>query len=309
MAIGKSAPLTMRFKGVAFVVLATVFWSSSGIFISFIMDGSDLSAVGLAFWRDLATFVVLLAGIGVIRPQRLRVKKNDLVWLAAMGASIGIFHILWNNAVVMIGASLSTVIQCNAPIFVTIMARFIFQEIITTRKLIAAALAIAGTILVAGLGSGGEWKIVPIGLLIALASAIMYGAFSLFGKKLSGDYNPWTILLYAFGFGTITLFLFQLGTPAPWPTSAAIVPWFVGLVLISTIAGFTSYTAGLQNLPASTASIAAMIEILFASVMAYIFLGERLDFWQIVGSVLIVGGVVLVSLDKNNRKNKEKHHA
>ena len=302
MAKRKSAPLSTQFKGVALVVLATIFWSSSGIFISFIMEGSDLSAVGLAFWRDLSTFLVLLIGIVVTNPKRLHVKKSDLPWLAAMGAiSIGIFHILWNNAVVMIGASLATVIQCNAPIFVTIMAYFVFQEAITSHKLTAIALAVVGTVLVSGLvGNSGEWKIVPIGLLIALGSAVLYGTFSLFGKKISGEYSPWTILLYVFGFGTIALFLYQLGTPDPWPSSPAIIPWFAGLVLISTIAGFASYTSGLQKLPASTASITAMTEILFASVMAYIFLGERLDVWQILGAILITSGVVIVSL--NNKK-------
>lgn len=297
MTIRKPTPLSIRSKGISLVVLATIFWSTSGIFISLIMEGSELSAVGLAFWRDLSTFVILLVGIGVTNPKRLRVNKSDLPWLAAMGAiSIGVFHILWNSAVVMIGASLATVIQCNAPIFVTIMAYFVFQEAITIRKLMAIALAVAGTILVAGLGNGGDWKILPIGLLIALGSAIMYGTFSLFGKKISGDYSPWTILLYVFGFGTAALFVYQLGTPDPWPSSPAIIPWFTGLVLISTIAGFASYTAGLQKLPASTASITAMTEIFFASAMAYIFLGERLDAWQIMGAVLVVSGVVLVSV-------------
>ncbi len=200
----------------------------------------------------------------------------------------------------MIGASLATVVQCNAPIFVTIMAWFLFQEVLTWRKIIAVILAAAGTVLVSGLSSTGEWKIVPIGLLIALGSAVTYGSLSLFGKKLSGDYNAWTIMFYIFTFGTITLFIFQLGTPEPWPTGAGIIPWFVFFVLISTITGFALYTMALKKLPASIASITATSEILFASIMAYIFLHERMDLWQIAGAVLIISGVVLVSLSKDN---------
>jgi drug/metabolite transporter (DMT)-like permease len=212
--------------------------------------------------------------------------------------SIGVFHIFWNKAVVMVGASLATVVQCNAPIFVTIMAWFLFQEKITPRKIIAVVLAATGTVLVSGINIAGEWKILPIGLFIGLASAITYGSLSLFGKKLSGNYNPWTIMFYAFAFGSLTLFLFQLGRPDPWPVGSGVLPLFVGFIFISTIIGFSLYTRSLRYLPASIAAITATSEILFATILAYIFLGERMDLWQAAGSILIVTGVVLVSLTK-----------
>jgi drug/metabolite transporter (DMT)-like permease len=288
-----------RLGGILMVILATICWSTSGIFINLIIRQSGLSAVGLAFWRDLTTALLLGLGILIIKPSLLKVKKKDLPWLIGMGAiSIGIFHVFWNKAVVMIGASLATVVQCNAPIFVTIMAWFLFGERITGRKIIAVLLAAAGTILVSGITSVGDWKIMPVGLLIALGSAITYGSLSLFGKKLSGEYHPWTIMFYIFGFGTITLFIFQLGQPDIWPAGSNILPLFTGFVLISTIVGFGLYTRSLKNLPASVASITATSEIFFASILAYIFLGERLDIWQIVGSILIIIGVVLVSLAK-----------
>ncbi len=306
----KRKPLPMRLAGILLVITATLCWATSGIFINLIIRQSGLSAVGLAFWRDLTTAVILFLGLLVIKPELLRVKRRDLPWLIGMGAiSIGIFHIFWNKAVVMIGASLATVVQCNAPIFVTIMAWFLFQEALTGRKIIAVVLAAAGTVLVAGLNSAGEWKIVPIGLLIALASAITYGSLSLFGKKLSGDYNAWTIMFYIFAFGTLTLFIFQLGSPDPWPVGSGIVPYFIGFVLISTIIGFGLYTTALSKLPASVASITATTEILFASILAYFFLQERMDAWQIAGAVLIISGVVLVSLDKNNRQSAEESSA
>lgn len=293
--------LSSRVTGIILVITATICWSTSGIFINLIIRKSGLSAIGLAFWRDLTTSILILIGILIFKPGLLRVKKKDFPWLIGMGSiSIGIFHMFWNKAVVMIGASLATVVQCNAPIFVTIMAWFLFGEKITPRKIIAIILAAAGTILVSGITSAGEWKIVPLGLLIALGSAITYGSLSLFGKKLSGDYHAWTIMFYIFSFGTATLFIFQLGSPDPWPSGTEILPMFIGFVLVSTIFGFALYTRALRSLPASVASITATSEIFFASILAYIFLQERMDLWQIIGSVLIIGGVVLVSLAKEN---------
>ena len=103
-------------------------------------------------------------------------------------------------------------------------------------------------------------------------------------------------MFYIFTFGTITLFIFQMGTPDPWPVGTGIFPWFISFVLVSTIMGFALYTMSLKKLPASVASITATTEILFASILAYIFLHERMDIWQIAGAVLIISGVVLVSL-------------
>lgn len=298
-------PISSRLSGILIVIAATICWATSGIFINLIIRESGLSAVGLAFWRDLTTAILLLLGILVIKPQLLIVKKKDLPWLIGMGAiSIGVFHIFWNKAVVMLGASLATVVQCNAPIFVTIMAWFLFGEKITTRKIIAVILAAAGTILVSGIRGAGEWKILPVGLLIALGSAITYGSLSLFGKKLSGQYSAWTIMFYIFTFGTLTLFTVQLGSPDPWPVSKDFLPLFIGFVLFSTIVGFGLYTTSLKFLPASVASITATSEIFFAAIFAYIFLQERMDLWQILGSILIISGVILVSLAKDNTSSE-----
>ena len=75
-----------RVRGITLVILATVFWSTSGIFISLILQSWEIGVVSLAFWRDLSTFLTLLAGIAILRPSLLRVKRKDLGWLMAMGA-------------------------------------------------------------------------------------------------------------------------------------------------------------------------------------------------------------------------------
>jgi drug/metabolite transporter (DMT)-like permease len=287
------------------VVLATIFWSTSGIFISLIVRNWDISAVSLAFWRDLATFSTLFIGTALLRPALLRVKLKDLPWLLAMGAiSIGFFHVLWNTSVLSLGASVSTVIQSNAPIFVTLMAWGIFKEALTIRKIVAVALSVAGTVLISGILGMNTIQISKLGLVASLFSAIFYGCFSLFGKKLTGDYNSWTILLYIFGFASLILLPFQILNPSPFPYQSPALIYFIALILISTICGFALYTTGLGHLQASIASITATSEIVFAAVLAYLILNEHLDIWQILGAVLVISGVILVSLPNGNHKQK-----
>jgi drug/metabolite transporter (DMT)-like permease len=295
-----------RIQGILMVIMATMFWGTSGIFISLTAQNWDINAVSLAFWRDLSTFVTLLIGIAVIKPTLLRVKRKDLPWLLAMGAvSIGFFHVLWNTAVLLNGASISTVVQCNAPIFVTIMAWIIFKEALTLKKIVAVGLSVVGTVLISGILGMSNIKISSLGIGAALLSAIFYGSFSLFGKKLTGDYNPWTILLYIFGFATLTLLPFQILNPNPVPHQFPAVAYFAGLILIATISGFAIYTTALARLQASIAAITATSEVVFAAVLAYLILNERLDVLQILGAALIVSGVILVSLPNGNSKSKK----
>lgn len=286
-----------RGPGILLVVLATACWSTSGIFISLIHAETGITAVGLAFWRDLSTFLILLLGIVIFRRDLLKVSRRDLPWLIAMGMiSIGFFHVLWNTAVLLNGASISTVIQSNAPIFVTIMGWLLWKEPLTLRKLVAVVLAVAGTVLISRLDVQGGMQITLYGVIIALLAAVAYGTYSLFGKKLGNSYNPWTILIYVFGFGTLALAPLQFSSPLPWPVTQKAAFSLIALVMLTTITGFVLYTFGLRRLQASVASITANTEVLFASILAYIILGERLNMTQIVGAVLIVSGVILISL-------------
>lgn len=286
-----------RGVGLLLVVLATVCWSTSGLFISLVVRGSGISPWGLAFWRDLGTFTCLLAGILLAgRRAQLRVRRRDVPWLAAMGAiSIGLFHVMWNMTVLLNGVSVATVIQANAPIFVTLVAWLLWREPLTRRKIGAIALACIGTLLIARLDGLGDRQVTLFGLLIALAAAFAYGGFSLFGKKLVGSYSPWTILLYAFGFGALILLPFQMRTALPWPLAPQVLGWYAALILFSTIGGFALYTSSLRRLQASVAAIVATTEVPFAAVVSYLALGERLDAWQVLGAVLVIGGVILLS--------------
>jgi drug/metabolite transporter (DMT)-like permease len=290
--------MTSRSQGVILVALATTLWATSGLFINRIVAESAISPLGLAFWRDLATFICLAVGVALVRPRLLRVAWRDLPWLAAMGSiSIGFFHALWNVSVLTNGVSVATVVQSNAPVFVAVMAWLLWREALTGRKIGAILLALAGTVLISRLdGFGGE-QITLVGLLIGLATAVTYGAFSLFGKKLTGSYDPWTILVYVFGFATLALLPFQLasGAPLPWPASATALAAFASLVLLTTIGGFALYTAGLKRLQASVAAIVATLEVPLAALMSYFLLGERLDGWQLLGAVLVVSGVILLT--------------
>lgn len=287
------------------VVIAAGLWASSGLWVGMAVTRSSISPAALAFWRDAATFVVLLTGLAVWRPGLLRVQRRDLPALAGMGVfSIGIFHVLWNLSVLADGIALATVLQYLSTILVPLAAWVLWREPLTRRLVIAGALALAGILLMAGLSgaeAGGTVQLTTQGILIGIVSACGYGSMSLFGKSLTGRYNPWTVLTYAFGFGAFTLLIWQLATGGPTPLPRPAWPPFAALVFLPTVSGFGLYTIALRRLRAGVAAIAAATEMLFAAILAYAFAGERLGLGQIAGALLIVGGVVLLAMAGNAR--------
>ncbi|MEJ2210346.1 MAG: DMT family transporter [Anaerolineae bacterium] len=301
-AVGEEAQSRADVVGSLAVLLAAACWGTSGVFVKLVAAEVEVSALALAFWRDITTFAVLLAGIGLLRPAWLRVERRDLRWLVGLGSSLGIFHVFWNLGVMVNGAAVATVQQAAMPAIVAVAAWFLWRESLTWVKLGAIALTFVGTVLVSGLDVLGQAELTLGGLFIGLGIPITYAAWTLFGKKVRATYNPFTTLLYAFAFGWLTLLPFQFFTPQPWPVPGAALVWFAALIGLATITSFVSYTYALGRLPASVASILAMSEIAFVAVYAYVLLGERLTASQILGAALVVGGVLLLSLRRRRTK-------
>ncbi|MBC8447781.1 MAG: EamA family transporter [Chloroflexi bacterium] len=289
-------PERSQTAGYLAVVLATACWAASGIFVSFIMAGREVSALALAFWRDLFTFAILLAGLRLLRPSWLSVPRRDLKWLAGLGSiGLGTFHVLWNLNVMLNGVAVATVQQAAMPAIVAVAAWLLWREPLTRRKGLAIVLTFAGTVLISGLDALGRMELSVPALLVGLSTPVTYAAYSLFGKPIAGRYHPLTILTYGFGFGALTLLPFQFFTPQPWPVPGQTWLWFAVLIGFATIVPFSFYTFGLGLLPASVAGILAMTEIPVASLYAYVFLGERLTAPQTAGAALVIAGVLLLS--------------
>jgi DME family drug/metabolite transporter len=276
------------------VLIASASWATSGIFVKYILDSGQISPLALAFWRDLFTFLVLLAGVGTLRPKYLRIHLKDTGWLFALGASIGIFHVFWNLGINLNGAAVTTVQQAAMPAIVAVIAWFLWREPLSWRKILAIVLTFSGTVLVSGPDELGQAQMTLGAVVVGFGLPISYASWSLFGKKIRNHYNALTVLTYAFGVGALVLFPFLFFTRQPWPMLATTGVWFTALIGISTIASFTSYTFALGRLPASVASILAMSEIAFVVLFAYVLLGEWLSVVQISGAVMVTAGVLLL---------------
>jgi DME family drug/metabolite transporter len=282
-------------RGTLWVLAAALCWSTSGTFIRLIVDRYGLAPWTLAFWRDVLAFAGFLAISGLTRTG-LRVPWRDLLPLAGMGAiSVGLFHVSWVMAVSMIPVAVATVLNYTAPAFVVLFAWALWGEKPDRRQTTALILACAGCVLVTGALGVTRNQLNWPGLLIGLSTGATYASFTLIGKNVLKQHDPRTVLTYAFGFATLTLFvlnpaagLVMLNRPAgAWA-------WVAALVLISTITGFGFYALGLKRLSAASASIAATVEPALAAGAAFLLLGQTIDASQMLGGLLVMSAVILL---------------
>lgn len=305
MPADSAAPARSDFLGYLAVLTAASFWATSGIFIKLIMGAGEISALALAFWRDLGAFLAFF-GLHLASGGRLFVlRRPDRPWALALGISLGLFHVGLNWAVFLNGAAVTTIQQASMPAIVLLFERIVWGLSLTPRRLISLLLILAGAVLIAGWSAVGKADVSAAGILAGFSVPTLYAAWSLLGKKLRSDYDVLPILAYAFGIAVLVLLPFQFNAAPPWPDSGRTWLCFAGLVGVSTVGGFLVYIYGLGRLPAGVVTVVAMSEIVISAVLANLFLGETLTGFEIAGGTLIAAGIVMIlSADKNQSHRK-----
>jgi drug/metabolite transporter (DMT)-like permease len=287
--------------GYFLVMIAAAFWATLGIFYKTLISIHLLTPVAIVFWRAMIAAVALFIFLGFRKQNGFGIKKRDIPFFLAFG-SIGVaaFFGVYINAISLAGMGVAAVLMYTAPVWVTLFSAFFLGESIDRRKWIALFLAVAGGGLVGKVYDMEGVRLNLSGLLAGIGAGVGYGTYILFSKSAARrNYNPWTTLAYALGIGA--LFLLPLQTSSELARvieSPAILLWLLGIGLLPTIGGGLAFNAALHSIPASSASIAATLEPVIASILGWVIYAEIFDSWQMFGGGLIVFAVVLLQLNQ-----------
>lgn len=140
------------------------------------------------------------------------------------------------------------------------------------------------------------------GVLLAIASAALFGASTPFAKLLlGGGVNPWLLagLLYlgsGLGLTLVHLARGALGVPAAEaPLRRADLPWLGLVVLSGGIIGPLLLMLGLATTAASTSALLLNLEGLATMAIAWIVFRENVDRRLLLGAAAILAGAVVLS--------------
>jgi len=298
-------------RGYSICIVATVLWSTTAIFIAYLTKIYHLPPLVLAFWRDLFLAITLGLVFAVFTPKWLRVDFRDLKFLFLYGFMLSLFNSLWTISVALNGAAVSTVLVYYSPAITAVLGWRLFGERLGGVKIAAIVLSILGCVLVSGAYNPATWQLNALGIITGLLSGFGFAGYSLMGKASSKrGINPWTVMVYTFGVAAIFILGYNFFYAWLPPGIASMnlfwlgnqwVGWLVLLILAvgPTVGGYGLYTVSLTYLPASVANLIATLEPAMTAVLAFLFLGEMLTIPQLVGSGLIIGGVVLLRVGES----------
>jgi len=296
-------------KGYTIAIIGIVMWSTTGVFISYIVTTYKMPALTLAFWRNLFVCAALAPIFFLFRRPLLGLSRSQIRLYITYGLVLAIFNSIWVLSVQENGAAVATVLAYSSAGFTAIFAFWLFNEKLGLPKMAAIILSLAGCILVSNAYNPYMWRLKPLGISTGLISGILFAVYTLYGKEAARrEINVWTSLLYSFTIGSLFLLLFNLFPILPgaagslkalWP-DIPLQGWLLLLFLSlgPTTLGFGLYNASMNYLPASITNLLATTEPVMTAVEAYLFLGERMTSVQIAGSVIILSAVVIVTLEK-----------
>ena len=139
------------------------------------------------------------------------------------------------------------------------------------------------------------------GILLALASAVLFGASTPFAKLLLGSVDPWLMagLLYlgaGLGLAVVHVSRGILQLPAiEAPLRRPDVPWLVAVIMFGGVLGPLLLMLGLARTDAATASLLLNLEGLATMGIAWVVFRENVDRRLLLGAFAILAGAVLLS--------------
>jgi drug/metabolite transporter (DMT)-like permease len=287
-------------RGYTLGLIGIAFWSTTAIFISYLLKHYPIDPLTLAFWRNVFVTSALLVGLLIVRRSALRVQKQQIPFLLLYGVSLTLMNMSWTYSVAFNGAAVSTVLVYSSPGITTIAARLLFKDRLTPLRILAIFFSLLGCILVAEAYDPAQWNVNAAGIVIGILSAFGFTFYSIMGKYVfRRSINSWTATLYAFAIAAVALFFTQLGGTL-FSLGTEWDGWLILFVLavIPTLGGFGLYTASLGYLPAGTANLLATLEPVLTTLLAYLLLKESLSLIQFIGSGLIIASVISLRLEE-----------
>jgi drug/metabolite transporter (DMT)-like permease len=309
------SPRSNLTRGYSIAVLAAVVLSTTAIFIRYLTQNFAIPALVLAFWRDLFAAASLFLILMCFKPGLLMSGRANLLYLAVYGFVLAVFNSFWTLSVALNGAAAATVLVYCSAAFTALLGWWLLKEQLSRVKLLAVGLSLGGCVLVADALNPAAWSSNLASILTGIISGLMYAAYSLMGRSASQrGLNPWTTLLYAFGFAAVYLLGFNI-LFGSWLPGAAVTPrelfalgssvsgWGILAVLAvgPTLLGFGLYMISLAYLPSSVANLIVSLEPAFTSVTAYFLLGERLTGMQLFGGSLILLAVIFLRISEGRQ--------
>ena len=268
-----------RRKAVLMVFLASVAFSTGGLFMKII----PWNALAINGARNLLGAAVIGLYL-LIRKHRLVFSRQVLTGALSLMGVTALFSI--SNKLTT--AANAIVLQFTAPVFVILLMAVLYHSRPTRRDLVACAAVLFGVCLffIDGIRAG-NW----LGNLTAILSGICYAGVFMMNTGEKADALSSCFLGQLAG-GLLFTPLCLRETDFSSPVLLAVL----ALGVIQVGGAYILFSEGIRNTPPVTASLITGLEPIMNPTWVALFYGEIISPLSIVGSVIVIGSIVIYNV-------------
>ena len=294
-------PSASVLRGYLLALSATVLWST--VFPLVRVLPVALSPVELAFWRWLFTFSCMLPfGMAAVRKHWPLVKKNAK-WMVPAGVlGFSLYSILMFEAGHTTDATNMSLIAATAPVFMALFAGFFLGERLSPAQWCGLGVAIVGVLVL--VLQGDFRRIAGLSLTVGdfwmLLAASFFAIYSILVRRRPSAMPQNVFMTAMLAYSLLALSPFMMaeavkpGYRLPDMTTLLIMLY---IALVPTLIGYLLWNRSVECIGAARAGIVYYSIPLFSSLEAVVFLHETVSFSQLAGGALIIGGILLSSLN------------
>ena len=292
----------MKTRSVVYLLIYALLISMGHILQKMVLN-HGVDRFVFAFLRITSGFfiITLLLMKKKFRPVPV-IKKNirHFIVLGICFSGLGILMKLWGLSLTT--ATNAAFILSLSSVAAVLFAFFLLKEKAVNRFYAIVLMMIIGVYLVT---TGGEHLLPQIGDLIIVALAFLIGFMQVYGKKVL---ETLSVLEISFGRSMVGMIFLGLLIPIFAPKGFGTIPNFPVLLLVLAnglvfSGSIILFYKALQAEGASNASMFALLVPVLTAVLGYLFLGEMLNFYQVIGGLIILAGSFLISRIKIKQAN------
>ena len=259
-----------------------------------------------SFLRQFLAFLALAAWLYVQKSTMPKIQRRDWGVLLIQGVvGIFLFSVFALYGLKYTNAIDANIITSTTPLSMMLIAVLLLGERLTMRRVSALLLALLGTLAINVLGThdSGSRQEVWFGNGLVVLAVLAEGVFFGFGKLLKSPISStWlSLILTAIGSVLFAPFAAYSAVSTDWSQ----VPWTTWLLVLYTGVALTAFgvvlmNRGLQQVPASNASIFTALMPVSGVVLSVIFLREQFHWYHALGMVLVLAAMALVMFEKKD---------
>ena len=292
-----------RFWGIAFALAGTISFAFRPVLIKLGYQAHPVSATTLLFLRMTLSLPFFLAMAWWFRDGGPIARRD---WLGIVG--LGFLGYYLASLLDFIGlqyvpAGVGRLIMFLYPTLVVILSAVALKKNPTARDLAALAITYSGIALVLSnqIAAAPESRLFVFGALLIFASAMCYAVYLVTGGELVKRVGSARFTAYTMIVSTVPAIAQFIAVESPAALELPAPLWWIAALLATACTALPVFLVAeaLKRIGANHFALIGALGPVTTVLADYLFLGGALSAVQVLGSALVISGVLLVSIKRN----------